>query len=65
MPDYRTVRLPEDLCRDAETRLAGRFDGLEALLTFLLKEVVNDEEKKLDEAEEQLIQQRLRDLGYL
>jgi hypothetical protein len=65
MTQYRTVNLPEDLCREAEKFLTGRFDSLEALVSFLLQEVVKDTARKFDQAEEQMIEQRLRDLGYL
>jgi len=62
---YRTVQLPEDLCREAETWLAGRFENLEAMLSFLMREVIRDDASKLDQAEEELVQQRLRELGYI
>jgi hypothetical protein len=65
MTQYRTVRLPEDLCTEAEKWLAERFDNLEALLGFLLQEIVKEDGSKLDRAEEQMVQDRLRDLGYL
>lgn len=65
MTQYRTVNLPEDLCVAAEKFLTGRFDNLEALLSFLLKEIANDDTSRFDEADEQIIEQRLRDLGYL
>jgi len=65
MTQYRTVRLPEDLCTEAEKWLTGRFDNLETLISFLLQEIVKDEGSKLDQLEELLVQQRLRDLGYL
>jgi len=65
MTEYRTVRLPEDICSQADKWLSGRFDNLEALITFLLKEIVTDEAGKFDAAEEQMVEDRLRDLGYL
>jgi len=65
MTQYRTVRLPEELCAEAEKRLPGRFENLEALLSFLLQEIVRDDGSKLDQAEEELVQQRLRELGYI
>jgi hypothetical protein len=65
MTQYRTVNLPEDLCAAAEKCLTGRFDNLEALLGFLLQEIAKDEAGRLDLAEEQIIEQRLRDLGYI
>jgi hypothetical protein len=45
--------------------MAGRFGSLEELVTFLLREIVQDEDDKIDQQEEELIQQRLRDLGYI
>jgi hypothetical protein len=63
--DFRSVRLPEELCAQAERWLKGRFDSLEALITFALQEIVNQDDGKLDEQEEEMVQQRLRDLGYI
>lgn len=65
MTQYRTVRLPEDLCAQTEKWLAGRFDDLESFLSFLLQELARDDGSKLDQAEEQLVEQRLRELGYI
>jgi hypothetical protein len=65
MTQYRKVNLPEDLCAAAEKSLTGRFDSLEALLSFLLQEIAKDEASRLDLAEEQILAQRLRDLGYI
>jgi hypothetical protein len=65
MTRYRTIQLPEDLCATAENWLAGRFDNLEALLSFLLREVAKDNESTLDQTEQELVQQRLRELGYI
>jgi len=62
---YRTVQLPEELCRDAEAWLKGRFESLESLIGFLLQEVIKDEGSKLDMLEEEIVQQRLKDLGYI
>jgi hypothetical protein len=65
MTEYRTIRLPEDLCVEAEKSVGRRFESLEALVGFLLREIVRDDGSKLDLAEEQMVQERLRDLGYL
>jgi len=65
MSQYRTVNLPEDLCVAAEKFMKGRFESLEALISFLLQEVVKDDVSKFDQAEEQMIEQRLKDLGYI
>jgi hypothetical protein len=53
------------VCAAAEKSLTGRFDSLEALLSFLLQEMAKDDARKFDQAEEQIIEQRLRDLGYI
>lgn len=65
MNPYRTVNLPEELCVAAEKFMAGRFESLDALIVFLLQEVVKDDVSKFDQAEEQMIEQRLKDLGYI
>ncbi len=45
--------------------MKGRFDNLEALISFALQEILKDEGNKLDQQEEEMVQQRLRDLGYI
>ena len=65
MTQYRTVNLPEDLCAAAEKFATGRFESVEALIRFLLQEIVKDDGRKFDLAEEQMIEQRLKDLGYI
>lgn len=65
MTQKRQVYLPEDLCAIAEKRLGGRFENFEALMEFILRELVRDEAQALDEAEKAMIEKRLRDLGYL
>ena len=63
--DLREVRLPAELCREAEQRFAARFGGLEQLLTSLLRELLRDDAAQMDEAEQRIIEERLRDLGYI
>lgn len=65
MTHYRTVQLPEDVCAQAEQWLNGRFDNIEALIDFLLREIMKDDGSSLDQREEEIVQQRLRDLGYI
>lgn len=62
---YRSIRLPEDLCSEAELWLKGRFESLEALIIFVLQETIKDEGARLDQQEEEMVQQRLKDLGYI
>jgi hypothetical protein len=65
MPQHRTIELPEDLCATADRWLHGRFDNLEAMLRVVLEQIVKNDSRDFDESEEQLLEQRLRDLGYL
>lgn len=65
MTPHRSVSLPEDLCAQAEKWMAGQFDSLEALLSFILQEIVKNDAGKLDLADEEIVEQRLKDLGYI
>ena len=65
MAENRSVVLPESLCADAEKWMQGRFQSLEVLLSFVLQEIVNNGAEKFDEAEEQIVEQRLKELGYI
>jgi hypothetical protein len=61
----RSVQLPADLCAAAEEKFGQRFGSLEALITFVLKELLRDDAARLDEAEQKVVEERLRDLGYI
>lgn len=65
MSDLRVVQLPADLCATAEKRFAQSFGNLEELLVFLLRNLLRDDASQLDTAEQALVEQRLRELGYL
>jgi hypothetical protein len=61
----RIVQLPDELCVAAEKRYGSAFGSLEELLIFILKDLANDYALTADQAERQMIEERLRDLGYL
>jgi len=61
----RTVVLREELCAVAEARFGHRFGGLEEFLTAALEELVRDDALKMDEKEQQIIEARLKGLGYI
>ena len=61
----REVHLPEALCAAAEQKFGARFGSLEELLVFVLNDLLTDESLRMDEAEQEIINQRLRELGYL
>ena len=65
MSDVREIRLPEDLCFTAEKKFGGRFDSLDELVAFLLRELVSGDTAELDRSDQAAIEQRLKDLGYL
>jgi hypothetical protein len=61
----RTVTLPAELCAQAEKRFAAKFSSLEQMLEYVLRDLVRDDAAQADEGEQRMIEQRLRDLGYL
>jgi hypothetical protein len=65
MTARRQVSLPEDLCAAAEKRFGARFQSLESLLEFVVREILLDSAETLDRAEQEMIEKRLRDLGYM
>lgn len=65
MSDLREIRVPEDLCKAAEKKLANRFKSVEELIIFLLSEISQDEAGQLDDREKRMIDERLKSLGYM
>jgi hypothetical protein len=65
MNDMREITLPEELCRAAEQKFSKRFGTLEELLTATLNELLRDDALRMDEQEQQIIEARLKALGYV
>lgn len=65
MTDVRNVSLPENLCAAVEEKFGQNFGGLQEFLIFVLREMLNDQAGNMDEQEQRLVEQRLRELGYL
>jgi hypothetical protein len=65
MTAKRQVSLPEELCASAEQQFGARFGKLESFLEFVLRELVRNDAETLDKAEQAVLEQRLRDLGYI
>lgn len=63
--EFRRVEVPEDLCAAAEARYGGQFGSVDELLAYALRELLRDEAAQLNPAEERVIEERLRDLGYV
>jgi hypothetical protein len=63
---HRNVRLPAHLYEAAERLIQGtRFRTVEEFLTFVLGELISADSAAVEERERTVIEQRLRDLGYL
>ncbi len=65
LSEMRDVSLPAELCTQAEKKFGGKFGSLEQLLEYVLRELVRDDAAQADENEQRMIEQRLKDLGYL
>lgn len=61
----RQVSLPEDLCSAAEELYGKQFPSLDKLIVFLLEEITRRDAVRLDQEEQRIIEERLKDLGYL
>ena len=59
------MQLPADLCAAVEKKFACKFASLEELLVFVLRDLSRDDAAQLDQNEQKLVEERLRDLGYL
>jgi hypothetical protein len=61
----RNLNLPEDLCARVEKQFGDRFGTLEHFLECVLDRLLQDDAIRKDQAEQRIIEERLRDLGYL
>jgi hypothetical protein len=65
MTEMRDVRLPADVCDAAEKKFANTFRSLDEMLIFILRDLLRDDGSQADQAEQRLVEERLRELGYL
>jgi hypothetical protein len=65
MTARRHISLPEELCASAEQQFSARFGSVESFLEFVLRELVRTDAEALDKSEQAVLEQRLRDLGYM
>jgi hypothetical protein len=61
----REVHLPAELCEAAERRFSDRFGTLDNFLTYVLEQLVRDEAAQMDREDQRIIEERLKDLGYI
>lgn len=65
MSATREVKLPEELCKKVEELYGMRFGTLDEFLTMVLQELAQENTSRADQAEQQIIEERLKDLGYV
>jgi hypothetical protein len=65
MTELRELKLPADLCAAAEKEFAHTFRSVEELLTFIMRDLLRNSATESDQTEQELVEQRLRELGYL
>ena len=57
----RQVSWPDAKC----VAIERKFGNLESFLTFVMNEVLRDQATVLDQNEQRIVEERLRQLGYL
>jgi hypothetical protein len=65
MNSMRNISVPEELCRAAERRFGNSFASVDELVSNLLQELLREDAYKMDARELEIIEQRLRGLGYV
>lgn len=65
MSATRELRLPKDLCIKVEQLYEKQFGALDQFLTFVLEELARDNASRADQTEQRIIEERLKDLGYI
>lgn len=67
----RQMSLPEDLCVAVEQKFVEQksakqeFGNLETFLAFVMGQLIQDDSAALDRDEQRIIEERLRELGYI
>jgi hypothetical protein len=65
MSESREIRLPLDVCAEAESKFSKTFGSVEKLVLFLLEEFIKADTTDLDRSDQSMVEERLRDLGYI
>ena len=67
--EYGEIKVPKEIIRKIEERIKDtEFKSVEEYVTFVLEEVIRDEEEPeevFSEEDEKKVKERLRALGYL
>ncbi len=65
MSEMREIRLPAELCAAAEEKFKGNFGSLDEMLAVVLQELLREDSLRADEVEQKMVEERLRELGYI
>jgi len=65
MSESREIRLPADLCAAAEEKFRGTFRSVDELVIFLLRELIRTDTADMEQADQAVVEERLRALGYI
>jgi len=65
MASARMVSLPEELCSAVEQKFGQRFGSIEEAVSAILTELLRDDALIMDAREQQIIEERLKGLGYI
>jgi hypothetical protein len=65
MTESREIKLPADLYVAAEKKFGTIFRTVDELVGFVVRELVQRDTTDLDQADQAVVEQRLKDLGYL
>ena len=65
MSESREIKLPADLHAAAEKKFAATFRTVDELVTFVVRELVQRDTTDLDQADQAVVERRLKDLGYM
>jgi len=65
MAATREIRLSETLCNAVEQKFGPRFGSLEETVSTVLSHLLRDDALIMDAREQQIIEERLKGLGYI
>jgi len=65
MASTRSITLPEELCSAVELKFGRRFGSLDEFVANTLTHLLRDDALAMDAREQQIIEERLKALGYV
>ena len=65
MSTMRNISLPEELCQKAEQKFRHRYENVDDFLLAVMTELLRDDATAMDVNEQEIIEERLKGLGYI